>query len=118
MSRGIALLFSPSTIIVADDFHHQLVISKKFAGNIWAELPARVPLKCPSGAQWDAESMASGDLMFLLNGLEEFVKACLLKEKDILILECDGNSCFVVLMFDGKFFVRKKLLISSGNVDI
>ncbi|GAB4855322.1 hypothetical protein Ancab_023941 [Ancistrocladus abbreviatus] len=94
--------------ILKDDFHHQLVIPKKFAGNMWNKLPARVSLKCPSGARWDVELMASGEVMFLLDGWEEFVKACSLKENDILIFKYNGSSCFDVLMFDGENFCEKE----------
>ncbi|GAB2277667.1 hypothetical protein Dimus_012372 [Dionaea muscipula] len=94
--------------ILPKDFHHHLIIPKKFAGNMWTKLPPRVSLKGPSGATWDVDLIASGEVVCFMDGWEEFVKACSLEENDILIFKYNGSSCFNVLIFNGKNFCERE----------
>ncbi|GAB2277662.1 hypothetical protein Dimus_012367 [Dionaea muscipula] len=94
--------------ILPKDFHQQLVIPKKFTGNMRYKLPRRVSLKGPSGATWIVQLKADGDDLCFLDGWGEFVKACSLKENDLLIFKYNGNSLFDVLMFDAKNLCEKE----------
>ncbi|KAJ8427235.1 hypothetical protein Cgig2_016927 [Carnegiea gigantea] len=49
---------------------------------------------------WEVRLRTRGDAMFLRYGWIEFVNALSLKQNDILIFKCNGNSCFSVVIFD------------------
>lgn len=101
--------------ILPRDFNHHLVIPKKFAGNMWHRLPTKALLKSPNGATWKVELKGDGDELRFLDGWGEFVKACSLKENDLLIFKYSGNSNFDVLIFnleslcekESVYFIRK-----------
>ncbi|KAL9261747.1 B3 domain-containing protein [Drosera capensis] len=101
--------------ILPRDFNHHLVIPKKFAGNMWHKLPTKALLKSPNGATWKVELKGDGDELRFLDGWGEFVKACSLKENDLLIFKYSGNSNFDVLIFnleslcekESVYFIRK-----------
>ncbi|GAB2218839.1 hypothetical protein Droror1_Dr00002071 [Drosera rotundifolia] len=101
--------------ILPRDFNHHLVIPKKFAGNMWHRLPTKALLKSPNGGTWKVELKGDGDELRFLDGWGEFVKACSLKENDLLIFKYSGNSDFDVLIFnleslcekESVYFIRK-----------
>ncbi|KAL9253243.1 B3 domain-containing protein, partial [Drosera capensis] len=94
--------------ILPRDFNHHLVIPKKFARNMWHKLPRKALLKSPNGATWKVELKGDGDELRFLDGWGEFVKACSLKENDLLIFKYSGNSNFDVLIFNLESLCEKE----------
>ncbi|GAB2230249.1 hypothetical protein Droror1_Dr00014507 [Drosera rotundifolia] len=95
--------------ILPKNFHHLLVIPKKFAENMWTKLPPRgVSLKGPSGATWDVDLVLRDGIMYFLNGWEKFAKAYSLEENDILIFKYSGSSSFDVVIFRGSTFCERE----------
>ncbi|KAL9270360.1 B3 domain-containing protein [Drosera capensis] len=94
--------------ILPKNFHHLLVIPKKFAENMWTKLPPRVSLKGPSGATWDVDLVLRDGIMYFLNGWEKFAKAYSLEENDILIFKYSGSSSFDVVIFSGSTFCERE----------
>lgn len=57
-------------------------------------------LKAPSGETWHVGVNKIADEMYLMSGWDDFAKAHELKENDLLLFTCSGNSSFEVLIFD------------------
>ncbi|GAB2218841.1 hypothetical protein Droror1_Dr00002073 [Drosera rotundifolia] len=94
--------------ILPKNFHHLLVIPKKFAENMWTKLPPKVSLKGPSGATWDVDLVLRDGIMYFLNGWEKFAKAYSLEENDILIFKYRGSTSFDVIIFSGSTFCERE----------
>uniref|UniRef100_A0A7C9D1Z6 TF-B3 domain-containing protein n=1 Tax=Opuntia streptacantha TaxID=393608 RepID=A0A7C9D1Z6_OPUST len=98
------------------DFHHHLMLPKKFTENMRGKLPDKVTLKGPNEVSWDVDLVKGKDDAVLEgNEWKEFVKAYSLNKGDILMFKYNRNECFEVLVFDrsnscekeSSYFVRK-----------
>lgn len=102
--------------ILPSDFHHRLILPKKFRDNMRGKLPEKATLKGPNEVNWDV-NLVKGKDDAVLEGDEwkDFTKAYSLKKGDILMFKFNRNECFEVLIFDrsnlcekeSSYFVRK-----------
>ncbi|TKW29342.1 hypothetical protein SEVIR_3G389400v4 [Setaria viridis] len=84
--------------LMTGDFAKGISIPDKFAKNLNGI--GCIDLKAPSGETWNIGLEKHADELFLMSRWEDFVKAHVLKENDLLIFTYSGNSSFDVLIFE------------------
>ncbi|XP_021736624.1 B3 domain-containing protein REM16-like [Chenopodium quinoa] len=117
--------FARFSLILPTNFHHRLVLPKKFADHMRTHLPEKVALKV-NGVTWHVNlEKEKNDVMFRGDGWQEFAKAYSLKKSDMLIFKYNKHECFEVLIFDqanlcekeASYFVKKGLQPNSDGSD-
>ncbi|KAF5740725.1 B3 domain-containing protein REM16-like isoform X1 [Tripterygium wilfordii] len=88
-------------------FDQCLAIPEPFTRNLKSKLPETVNLKGPSGITWNVGLTTNNNITFLSHGWKDFVRDHVLEENDVLIFKYNGDSCFDVLMFDGRSLCEK-----------
>ncbi|PAN21632.1 hypothetical protein PAHAL_3G481200 [Panicum hallii] len=82
------------------DFVRGISIPAKFVKNFNGQITKGLDLKVPSGETWHVCVDKRDDELLLTSGWKDFVKAHELKENDLLIFTCRGNSSFEISIFE------------------
>ncbi|TVU49362.1 hypothetical protein EJB05_00670, partial [Eragrostis curvula] len=98
--------------LMTSDFAKGISIPEKFVKNF--KKTKRVDLQAPSGDTWRIGVEKHDDELYLLSGWEDFVKAQEMKENDLLIFTCSGNSSFDVLIFEASGCVKVSSLFGPN----
>ncbi|CAN6356789.1 unnamed protein product [Urochloa humidicola] len=86
--------------LMTGDFTQGIIIPEKFVWNFNVQITEGVDLKAGSGETWHVGVERRDDGLLLTSGWKDFVKAHELKENDLLIFTCSGNSSFDILIFE------------------
>ncbi|KAL2907165.1 B3 domain-containing protein REM16 [Bienertia sinuspersici] len=101
--------FARFTLTLPEDFHHRLMLPKKFTDHMRTQLPDKVVLKV-NVLPWNIDlKKHKNDVMLHGNGWQEFAKAYSLKKSDMLIFQYDRRECFEVTLFDHASLCEKEL---------
>ncbi|CAN6348279.1 unnamed protein product [Urochloa humidicola] len=86
--------------LMTGDFAKAISIPEEFTKNFKGQITEELELKACSGETWHVSVHKHGDELFFVSGWEDFVKAHELKENDLLLFTCCGNSSFQVLVLE------------------
>ncbi|CAL4905494.1 unnamed protein product [Urochloa decumbens] len=86
--------------LMTGDFTLGIIIPEKFVRNFNGKITEGVDLKAESGETWHVGVEKRDNELLLTSGWKDFVKAHELKENDLLIFTCSGNSSFDILIFE------------------
>ncbi|CAN6338775.1 unnamed protein product [Urochloa humidicola] len=99
--------------LLTGDFAKAISIPEKFAKNFKGQITEELELKACSGETWHVSVQKHGDELFFVSGWEDFVRAHELKENDLLLFTCCGNSSFQVLVLEASGCEKVSSLFSN-----
>ncbi|PUZ67691.1 hypothetical protein GQ55_3G455300 [Panicum hallii var. hallii] len=99
--------------LMTGDFAKGISIPEKFAKNF--DGTGSIDLKTPSGETWNIGVDKHVDELFLVSRWEDFVKAHRLRENDLLVFTCSGDSSFDVLIFEASGCEKVSSLFGSST---
>ena len=88
-------------------------IPERFAKNF--NRTGSIDLKAPSGETWNIGIDKHDDELFLVSRWKDFVKAHRLRENDLLVFTCSGNSSFDVLIFEASGYEKVSSLFGNST---